>query len=111
MAGHGIEIPPVVLGVLTVVTLRAGQPEHPLLEERVAPVPQRECEAQSLLAVAEPGQSVLAPPVGLGPCVLVRQVLPGGTVSAVVLADRAPLPFAEIWPPLPPIPRCSLPLR
>jgi hypothetical protein len=41
-----------------VVALRAGQPEQPLLEEGVAPVPQREPEAEPLLDVAEPGQRV-----------------------------------------------------
>ena len=40
VAGHGVEVPPVLLDVLAVVGLGAGQPEDALLEDRVAPVPQ-----------------------------------------------------------------------
>ncbi len=62
MAGHGVEVPPILLDVLPVVALRAGQPEGALLQDRVAPVPQRQPQAQALLDVAEPGQAVLTPP-------------------------------------------------
>ena len=87
--------------------LGAGQPEEPLLEDRVAPVPQRERQAQPLLDVAEAGQAVLAPAVGAGAGMIVREVGPRVAVGAVVLADRAPLPFAEVRPPQ--IPVASLP--
>src|SRR5215468_4991150 len=83
MAGHGVEIPPILLDVLAVVSLRARQPEGALLQDRVAPVPQRQPQAQALLDVAEPGQAVLA--------------------RAVVLADRAPLALAHIRPPQVPV--------
>src|SRR5215467_4835042 len=103
MAGHGVEIPPILLDVLAVVPLRARQPEGAFLEDRVAPVPQRQPQAQALLDVAEPGQAVLAPPVGAGTGVVVRQVAPGLTVRAVVFADRAPLALAHIGPPQVPV--------
>ena len=48
-----VEVPPVLLGVLTVVALVAGEAEDPLLEDRVAAVPKREPEAQPLLDVRE----------------------------------------------------------
>src|SRR5215472_12929505 len=52
--------------------------------------------------VAEPGQAVLAPPVGAGPRVIMRQVIPRVAIGAVVLPDRAPLPLADIRsPPVP----------
>src|SRR4051812_45366219 len=35
VAGHRVEIPPVVLHVLAVIALGARQPEHPLLDDRV----------------------------------------------------------------------------
>src|SRR6185369_11017158 len=45
VAGHGVQVPPVLLDVLAVVALRAGEPESPLLQDRVAPVPQRQAQA------------------------------------------------------------------
>jgi hypothetical protein len=71
VAGHRVEVPPVLLDVFAVVGLGARQPESALLEDRVAPVPQRQAQAQALLDVTEPGQAVLAPPVGAGPGVIV----------------------------------------
>jgi hypothetical protein len=65
MAGHGVEVPPIVLDVLAMVAFGPGEPERPLLEDRVIPVPERQRQAQPLLGVAEPGQSVLTPAV---PC-------------------------------------------
>ena len=106
VAGDGIQVPPVLLDVLAVVALRAGQPERALLQDRIPPVPQRQAQAQPLLDVTEPGQAVLAPPVGLGPGVVVRQVIPRVAVGAVVLPDRPPLPLAEIRSP--PVPLAAL---
>src|SRR5262249_13706504 len=57
-----------------------------------------------LFVVAEPGQAVLAPAVGPAAGLLVRQVAPGVAAGAVVLADGAPLPLAEVRPPLLPGP-------
>ena len=99
VAGDGVEVPPVVLDVLTVVGLGPGQPERPLLEDRVAPVPQRQTQAQPLLAVAEAGQAVFAPAVGLGAGVVMRQVVPRLAIGAVILPDRAPLALAQIRTP------------
>src|SRR6185312_10756279 len=74
-----------------------------LLQDRIIAVPQREAEAQPLLDIAEPGEAVLPPPVGAGPGLLVGRVVPGVAVRAVVLADRAPLPLADIGPPPVPV--------
>ena len=103
VAGDGVEVPPVVLDVLTVVGLGPGQPERPLLEDRIAPVPQCQAQAQPLLAVAEAGQAVLAPAVGLGAGVVMRQVVPRLAVGAVILPDRAPLALAQIRTPRIPV--------
>ena len=110
VAGDRVQVPPVLLDVLAVVALRAGQPEGPLLQDRVAPVPQRQGQAQPLVDVAEPGQPVLSPPVGPGPRVIVRQVVPGFAVGAVVLPDRAPLPLADVRPPVVPLPGLQQPV-
>src|SRR6266567_8259046 len=85
------------------VRLAAGQPEGPLLEDRFAPVPQRQPQAQPLMDVTEPGKAVLAPPVRTGAGVVVRQVIPCLAVGAVVLADRPPLALTHIRAPQVPV--------
>ncbi len=106
VARDGVEVPPVVLGVLAVVALGAGEAEHPLLEDRVVAVPQCEAEAQPLFDVGEPGHAVLAPAVGARTGVVVGEVGPRLAVGAVVLAHRSPLALAHIWPP--PVPVAGL---
>ena len=97
--GRAIEVEVVLLHILAVVALAVGEPEQALLEDRVALVPQRQREAQQLLVVAQSAEPVLAPPVGARTCLVVGEVVPGVAVLAVVLADRAPLPLAEIRSP------------
>ena len=97
--GRGVQVEPVLLGVLAVVALAVGEPEHPLLEDRVRAVPQRERQAQPLALVADPGDPVLAPPVGARARLVVREVVPGVAAAAVVLADRAPLALGQIRAP------------
>ena len=103
VARQRVDVPPVLLGVLAVVALVAGQAEDPLLEDRVAAVPEREREAEPLLDVGEAGQAVLAPAVGPRAGVVVREVVPRLAVGAVVLADRAPLPLAQVRAPQVPV--------
>src|SRR5262249_21784184 len=78
--------------------------EDALLQDRVAPVPERERQAEALLDVGEAGEAVLAPAVGARARVVVRDVLPGGAALAVVLADGAPLPLAQVRAPVVPGP-------
>ena len=85
------------------IGLRAGQPERPLLEDRVTPVPKGQREAQPLLDVTKAGEPVLAPAVRARARVVVRQIVPGVPVGAVVFADCAPLPFAEVRAPQIPV--------
>ena len=110
VARDGVQVPPVLLDVLAVVALRPGQPEGALLQDRVAPVPQGQGQAQPLVDVAEPGQAILSPPVGPGPRLVVRQVVPGVAVGAVVLPHRAPLPLADVRPPPVPLPGLQQPV-
>src|SRR5262249_38251549 len=55
------------------------------------------------VAVAEPGDPVLAPPIGAGSGVIVREGGPGGPVGRVVLADGAPLALGQVGSPAPPV--------
>ena len=107
VGGGGVQVPPVFLDVLTVVALRAGQAEWPFFQYRVAAIPERQAQAEALLDIAEAGQGVLAPPVGTRPGVVVREIVPGLAVGAVVLADRAPLTLADVGPPPVPVARLA----
>ena len=102
VAGQGVGEPPVLLDVLAVVALGAGQPEHPLLEDRVAAVPQGQRQAELLADVADAGHPVLAPAVGAGAGVVVGEVVPRLAAGAVVLAHGAPRALGEIGTPLVP---------
>ena len=87
----GVQMPPVLLGVLAVVALRVGQPEEPLLEPVVLAVPHRHGEVEEAVAVAEAGDAVLTPPVCAPVRVVERERGPRVAVGRVVLTDRPPL--------------------
>src|SRR5207302_1965293 len=74
---HGVEIIVKLLDVLTVIALAIAQAEQALLQDRVLAVPERDGEAQTLLPVAEPADSVLAPAIRAARRVLMREVVPG----------------------------------
>jgi hypothetical protein len=59
-----VEVEVVLLHVFAVVALAVGQAEEALLEDRVLPVPEGDREAELLLVVGEPGQTVFPPAVG-----------------------------------------------
>jgi hypothetical protein len=48
-----VEIPPIFLSVLAVITLRPAQAKNTFFQDRIAPVPERESKAEALLAVAK----------------------------------------------------------
>ena len=96
---RAVEVEVVLLDVLAVIALAVGQAEEALLEDRVLAVPQRQGEAEPLLVVGDAGQAVLAPAIGARARLVVGEVVPGVAAFAVVLADGAPLAFAEVRPP------------
>ena len=102
-----VEVPPVLLDVLAVVALRAGQPEHPLLEDRVLAVPQGQRERQAVEDVGHPRHPVLVPAVRARASVVVRERAPRVAAGGIVLADAAPGALSEIRSPL--VPRAGLP--
>src|SRR5206468_12751482 len=97
------EVEVALLHVLAVVALGAREAEEALLQNGIAAVPEREREAQSALAIGDAEESVLAPPIGAAPRVIVREVVPRGAVRRVVFAHRAPLALGEVGPPALPI--------
>src|ERR1700686_3916552 len=100
MRRRGIEVVVEFLHVLAVIALAVVQAEQPLLEDGIAGIPQRQREAQTLLAVRHAGDAVLAPAIGAAARVMVRKVVPGVAMRTVVLADRAPLALGQIRTPL-----------
>src|SRR5205085_11600248 len=80
----------------------AREAARSLLPGRVAAVPTGQPAAQHLGLVTDAGQAVLAPAIGAGPRMVVREVAPGVALRAVVLAHRGPRPLADIGtPPFP----------
>ena len=96
------------LDVLAVVALGVREPEEPLLEDRVPPVPERHGEAQPALPVRDPEEPVLAPAVGPRARVLVGEVAPALAVRRVVLPHRAPLALGKVGSPALPVPSSRL---
>src|SRR6266700_2795871 len=84
------------------IALGIGQPEQPLLEDRIALVPQRDAEAKEKMLVAKAADPVLAPAIGPAARVIVREIRPGIAIGAVILAHRPPLAIADIGPPASP---------
>ena len=85
-----VEVEVVLLDVLAVVALAVGQAEQPLLEDRIAAVPEREREAEALAVVGEAGEAVLAPAVGARARLVVAEVVPGVAVRRCSPRGRCP---------------------
>jgi hypothetical protein len=81
------------------IAFMAVQAIEPLFENRVLAVPQREREAQVLMAIAETCEAVFIPTVGARSGVVVRKGFPGAAEWTIVLSHRSPGPFAHIGAP------------
>src|SRR3954465_4400752 len=99
---RAVEIKVAFLDVFAMVAFVVRQPEQPLLDDRVLAVPERQRKAEDLAVVADPSEPVLPPAVGARAGLIVRKVVPGVTVFAVVFPNRSPLPFPEVRTPLAP---------
>ena len=102
MAGHAVRIVIGLLHILAVIALGIGEAEQALLQDRVAPVPQRQPQADMLLIIAKPANPVLAPAIGAAAGMVMRERGPSIPIRAVILAHGAPLPLGQIRPPAPP---------
>src|SRR5262249_50220240 len=89
----------VLLDVLAVVALAAGQAKEPLLEDEVLAVPEGQTEAEALPVVGDAEQAILTPAVDQGAGVVVRERVPCLSVRRIVLAHRAPLALGKIRTP------------
>src|SRR5208283_6143251 len=84
---------------LAVIAFIARKPEDALLQDGILLVPQRQREADVLVAVADTGNAVLVPAVSLGSGVIVGKKFPCRAVSAVVFAHRSPGALADVRSP------------
>ena len=103
MGGRVVEVEILFLDVFAVAPLVASEAEEAFFEDGIAAVPQRQRETDALMAVADAGQSVLVPPISPRPRMVVRKVLPGAAVGAVVFAHRAPRALAQERTPAVPV--------
>jgi len=72
MRWGSVEIVVKLLHIFAVVALIGGQAEQALLENRIAPVPQHQSEAELLLVVTDAGEAVLTPAIRAATCRVVR---------------------------------------
>src|SRR5205823_8609592 len=86
MGRRAVEVVVELLDILAVIALGIGQPEEPLLQDRIAAVPQSEAEAQQQLIVGEPAKPILAPAIGAAARLVMWKIPPGIAVLAVILA-------------------------
>jgi hypothetical protein len=59
-----VEIEVVILHILAVIALAAGQTESSLFEYRVFAIPECQRKAKILMPVGNPGQSIFIPSIG-----------------------------------------------
>src|SRR5581483_2787122 len=99
VSGGGIEIVIILFDVLAVIALRPGNAEEPLLQDGIAPVPERESDAKPLMVVADAHDSVLGPAVRSRTRIIMGEISPGIAVSAVILARVSPGTLGKIGSP------------
>src|SRR5262249_17794175 len=98
-----VQVEVIFFDVLAVVSFVAGEAESAFFEDGIALVPQRDGEAEVLVAVANAAESVLAPAAGSGAGVGVRGKFPRRAARALILGHGAPARLAEIGPPALPV--------
>src|SRR4029434_4654903 len=81
-----VKIEVILLYVFSVVPFAVGEPEESFLDDGIGAVPERECKTQPLLVVADASDAVFTPFVGARPCLVVREIVPGIAIRAIVLS-------------------------
>ena len=97
-----VDVEVVVFHVLAMIALERSDAEEPLLQVVVVAVPESRGEAEHLVAVAEPRDTVLAPAEGATAGVVIVRRGPGVAVGRVVFANRAPAAIGDVRAPSPP---------
>jgi hypothetical protein len=61
MGPRTVQVVIIFLDVFSVIALAIGQPEWPLLQDRILAIPQDQRKTQPLVIVTETGETILAP--------------------------------------------------
>ena len=101
-AGRSVEIVIELFDILAVIPLAIGEPKKPLFKNRVFAVPHGYAKTERFFLIAKTGNTILTPSVGSTTSMIMREIFPCGAVGTVVLANRSPLPLAEIGTPAAP---------
>src|SRR5579884_1397864 len=103
VGGRGIEIIVNLFDILAVIAFFIGQAKEACFENGIFAVPEARGEAEILMVVANAENAVFGPAVGARARLIVREVGPGGSIRAVVLANGSPGAFRKIGTPAPPM--------
>jgi hypothetical protein len=99
MGGSIVDVEINFLHVFAVRPLRSRHAKEPLLQDGVPPVPKRKGQTEPLLEIANSTDAILAPAIGARPSVIVREIIPGIAVGAVIFPHRSPGALRQIRPP------------
>ena len=91
--GSGIQVIVIFFDVLAVIALRAAQAEEALLQNGIASIPEGECKTEALVIVTDAGDPVFGPAIGTRAGVVVGEIIPGRSISAVIFSRIAPRAF------------------
>src|SRR5262249_521301 len=93
-----VDIPPVLFGVLAVISFWTTEAEDTFLQEGVPSIPKGESKTQTLRSIAKAGKTVLVPPIGARAGVFVGEILPDLSIGTVVFAHGPPSPLTDVRP-------------
>jgi len=103
VGGRIVRVPINFLHILTVISLRSGYAEKALLQKRVAFIPESEGETEPILEIRNTTDSVFIPAIGTGTRMIVRQVVPGIAIGAVIFPHRPPGAVCQVRAPAMPV--------
>src|SRR5579871_6391371 len=87
MTRRRIEMKVILFDVFAVIAFGIIQTEKPFLEDAVAAVPERRCENQKLIAIADAGDRVFAPAIRFGDGLIMSEKVPRFAIGAVIFAN------------------------
>src|SRR6266446_10392461 len=97
-----IQIEVILLHVFPVISFTVSEPEKAFLQNRVVAVPERQRKAKPGFLIGDASQTIFTPPISTRTGVIMGKVIPGGAALTVILANRTPLPIAQVGSPQPP---------
>jgi hypothetical protein len=94
MRGRAVEVEVVLFDIFAVVGLAIHKAERAFSDDGVFAIPQSHAKTRQLLLIADAGKTILTPVI----CTRSSLIMSGRAIPvlAVVLANRTPLPLAEV---------------